>query len=116
MNPDPSPHPVRMNTVALRASSIALRAGDDSASCASRPEDAEAVAGDAPGGAERGAGGGALTLAGVFPRPCMKPYTIAPVIRAVSAIPPSPIPDGSGRDPLCGGAAWSDCCCWNFAK
>src|ERR1700730_16308981 len=37
MKPDPMPQPVLMNTVALRAVSIALRAGKVFASCASRP-------------------------------------------------------------------------------
>jgi len=37
MNPEPTPRPLRMNTVELRAVSIALRAGKDLASWASRP-------------------------------------------------------------------------------
>src|ERR1700731_921299 len=53
MKPDPMPQPVLMNTVALRAVSIALRAGKVFASWASRPRSACAA-----GPAENGAGGG----------------------------------------------------------
>src|ERR1700726_2011601 len=52
MKPDPMPQPVLMNTVALRAVSIALRAGKVFASWASRPRSACAA-----GPAENGAGG-----------------------------------------------------------
>src|SRR5204862_7866675 len=40
MKPDPMPQPVLMNTVALRAVSMALRAGKVLVSCASRPRSA----------------------------------------------------------------------------
>src|SRR6202045_2753617 len=52
MKPDPIPQPVLINTVALRAGPIALRAGKVFASWASRPRSACAA-----GPAEDGAGG-----------------------------------------------------------
>src|SRR5438105_3639460 len=53
MKPDPMPQPVLMNTVALRAVSMALRAGKVFASCASRPRSAcgRDPAADGAGGA-----------------------------------------------------------------
>src|SRR5256885_6311489 len=55
MKPDPMPQPVLMNTVALRAVSMALRAGKVLASCASRPRSAcgREPAADGAGGAAR---------------------------------------------------------------
>src|SRR5439155_1334256 len=80
MKPDPMPQPVLMNTVALRAVSMALRAGKLLASCASRPRSAcgKGPAADGADGAG-GAGGAApicaAPLAGLGPGPSFAPAT-----------------------------------------
>src|SRR5258705_11461668 len=80
MKPDPMPQPVLMNTVALRAVSIALRAGKVLASCASRPLSACAVgpADDGACGAAPicaapvAAAAGTASVAGAIARPRRK--------------------------------------------
>src|SRR5882762_9024344 len=100
MKPDPMPQPVLMNTVALRAVSIALRAGKVVASCASRPLSACAV-----GPADDGACGaapicaapvvavaGAASVAGAIARPRRKYQASAVLSIAVRASAPQPKP------------------------
>src|ERR1700683_2229614 len=124
MKPDPMPQPVLMNTVALRAVSIALRAGKDLATCASRPVSARAGAAvaDRAGGTGRPAktavdcascGPAGVTLAGA--RGCRKYQAREVLMMAVAAIPPQPNPESirSCRTPEAVPPAW----CWaNFAK
>src|ERR1700716_357116 len=100
MKPDPMPQPVLMNTVALRAVSIALRAGKVLASWASRPRSA---CGDGP--AANGAGGagpigaasvaavaGAASAAGAIACPRRKYQASAVLSIAVRASAPQPKP------------------------
>src|SRR5258705_11868194 len=100
MKPDPMPQPVLMNTVALRAVSIALRAGKVLASCASRPLSACAVgpADDGACGAAPicaapvAAAAGAASVAGAIARPRRKDQARAVLRIPGRARPPPPKP------------------------
>src|SRR6267378_4047569 len=103
MKPDPIPQPVLMNTVALRAVSIALRAGKVFASWASRPLSACADGpADGIGGADPirtasvAAVAGAASVAGAIARPRRKYQASAVLSIAVRASAPQPKP-GSAR-------------------
>src|ERR1700726_3729323 len=100
MKPDPMPQPVLMNTVALRAVSIALRAGKVFASCASRPLSvcADGPAADGACGATPicaapvAAAAGAASVAGASARPRRKYQASAVLSIAVMASAPQPKP------------------------
>src|SRR3981189_1788636 len=106
MKPDPMPQPVLMNTVALRAVSIALRAGKVLASWASRPRSA---CGDGP--AANGAGGagpiGAASVAAVAgaagaiacPRRKYQASAVLSIAVRASAPQPKPVSARSSRPP-----------------
>src|SRR6202171_239989 len=124
MKPDPTPQPVLMNTVALRAVSIALRAGKVFASCASRPLSAcadgptdDGACGAAPiCAAPVAAVAGAASVGGAIARPRRKYQASAVLSMAVraSALQPKPVSGGSWRaapERL----AISACCWANFA-
>src|ERR1700730_6697472 len=100
MKPDPMPQPVLMNTVALRAVSIALRAGKVFASWASRPRGAW---GHGPADNGAGAAGpigaasvatvaGAGSVAGAIACPRRKYQASAVLSIAVRASAPQPNP------------------------
>src|ERR1700726_3926345 len=99
MKPDPMPQPVLMNTVALRAVSIALRAGKVFASWASRPRSA---CGDGPADNGAGAAGpigasvatvaSAGSVAGAIACPRRKYQASAVLSIAVRARAPQPKP------------------------
>src|SRR5882762_2715887 len=128
--PDPMPQPVLMNTVALRAVSIALRPGKVLASCASRPLSACAV-----GPADDGACGaapicaapicaapvaavaGAASVAGAIARPRRKYQASAVLSIAVRASAPQPKPASGLASPGPSERLVIHACCWaNFAK
>src|SRR5579862_8477884 len=92
MNPEPIPQPVLMNTVALRAVSMGLRAGKLLASCASSPS-SPCSAGAAGSGTVAGAaaaGAAAPTGAGALGRVRSRYHAAALLRRAVSTMAPQP--------------------------
>src|SRR4030081_194342 len=104
MKPDPMPQPVLMNTVALRAVSIALRAGKVLASWASRPRGgggaapaANGAGGAGPiGAASVAAVAGAASVAGAIAWPRKKYQASAVLSIAVRASAPQPKPAAAG--------------------
>ena len=131
MKPDPMPQPVLMNTVALRAVSMALRAGKVLASCASRPRSAcgKGLAADGADGAD-GAGGAApicaaplAALAGgtgvagevACPRRTYQASAMLSIAVRASALQPKPL-SGSSSCAAPERFAISSCCWANFAK
>src|SRR5256885_3620518 len=106
MKPDPMPQPVLMNTVALRAVSMALRAGKVLASCASRPRSAcgKEPAADGAGGAARIcpaplaalAGGARAARAVACPRRTHQARAMLSIAVRARAPQPQPL---SGRPP-----------------
>src|SRR5437588_4451015 len=134
MKPDPMPQPVLMNTVALRAVSMALRAGKVLASCASRPRSAcgKGPAADGADGADGagGAGGAApicaaplAALAGgtgvagevACPRRTYQASAMLSIAVRASALQPKPL-SGSSSCAAPERFAISSCCWANFAK
>src|SRR5436190_1427563 len=128
MKPDPMPQPVLMNTVALRAVSMALRAGKVLVSCASRPRSA-CGKGPAVDGAD-GAGGAApicaaplAALAGdagvagevACPRRTYQASAMLSIAVRASALQPKPL-SGSSSCAAPERLAISSCCWANFAK
>src|SRR5438045_3629544 len=128
MKPDPMPQPVLMNTVALRAVSMALRAGKVLASCASRPRSAcgKDPAADGAGGADGAApvcAAPLLALAGragvagevACPRRTYQASAALSIAVRASALQPKPL-SGSSSCAAPERLSISACCWANFAK
>src|SRR5437763_12093969 len=120
------PQLVMMNTVALRAVSIALRAGKVLASCASRPLSSRAEEAIAEGAGASGprdvrcaagrAGAVGAAPAGVRPRISPQTRTTLTIAVRVIAPQPDPAPGGAWCIRSRGRFASRACCSANLAK